>query len=323
MPVIVDAAAEPDVRPFLHAGASIVISSGHKAMGAPTSGLLCGRKEIIRACYLQNWGIGRAMKVGKEGIAGMIAALERWYGRGGDKRADRYAEVAAVLAAKLEVHPTATAHRVRIQVTREARQIANLIREGDPAIWVNEASGRTLVLDLRNLTPADAAQVADRIQSAASSNTMPREDVPYHDLYWSEDRLMRVAGLTITRTHAHRMPPPSGEQGQAGAGKQDHQRTIIVKTWVTSRWRSAESLRDFAYQCRTKRSPPMASDRLNHSGRGIGRYRRIHADLPRTRTCEPAWDARVCLVATMPQKVEMVMEHPENRSSESEGCMTA
>ncbi len=38
VPVIVDAAAEPDVRPFLSAGASIVISSGHKAMGAPTSG---------------------------------------------------------------------------------------------------------------------------------------------------------------------------------------------------------------------------------------------------------------------------------------------
>src|SRR5207249_9411219 len=82
VPVIVDAAAEPDVRPFLRAGASIVISSGHKAMGAPTSGLLCGHKDLIRACYLQNWGIGRAMKVGKEGIAGLIAAVERWYGRG-------------------------------------------------------------------------------------------------------------------------------------------------------------------------------------------------------------------------------------------------
>ncbi len=41
----------------------LVITSGHKMMGAPTSGMICGRKELIRACYLQNWGIGRAMKV--------------------------------------------------------------------------------------------------------------------------------------------------------------------------------------------------------------------------------------------------------------------
>ena len=191
VPVIVDAAAEPDVRPFLSAGASIVISSGHKAMGAPTSGLLCGHKALIRACYLQNWGIGRAMKVGKEGIAGLIAAVERWYGRDPNADADRYAEVTAALAAKLDVQPADKPYRVRIQVGREARQIANLLREGDPPIWVNDAGGRTLTLDLRNLTPACAAQAAARIWSAANSSDAPREDVPYHDLYWSEARLLR------------------------------------------------------------------------------------------------------------------------------------
>src|SRR5712691_240530 len=105
VPVVVDAAAEPDVRPFIGVGASIVIASGHKAMGAPTSGLLCGRKALIRACYLQNWGIGRAMKVGKEGIAGLIAAVERWYGTTADSEGGRYGELIAALAAKLEVHP--------------------------------------------------------------------------------------------------------------------------------------------------------------------------------------------------------------------------
>src|SRR5262249_39395579 len=93
VPGIVDAAAEPDVRLFLRAGASIVISSGHKAMGALTSGLICGRKALIRACYLQNWGIGRAMKVGKEGIAGLIAAIERWYGPDRGDEAAHHSEV--------------------------------------------------------------------------------------------------------------------------------------------------------------------------------------------------------------------------------------
>jgi L-seryl-tRNA(Ser) seleniumtransferase len=191
VPVIVDAAAETDVRPFLQAGAAIVISSGHKAMGAPTSGLLCGRKELIRACYLQNWGIGRAMKVGKESIAGLIAAIERWYSRDLNAETGRYAAVTALLAAKLEVHHTEAPHRIRIPVPRDARHIANLLREGDPPIWLNDATGRNLVLDLRNLTLADAAQAADRILWAMNSEEMPAEDVPYHDLYWSEERLLR------------------------------------------------------------------------------------------------------------------------------------
>ena len=191
VPVIVDAAAEVDVRPFLQAGASIVISSGHKAMGAPTSGMLCGRKELVRACYLQNWGIGRAMKVGKEGIAGLIAAVERWYSRDPNAETGRYAAVTAVFAAKLEVQHTDSPHRIRIPVTREARHIANLLREGDPPIWLNDATGKTLILDLRNLTLADAAEAAERILWAMNSADTPVEDVPYHDLYWSEARLLR------------------------------------------------------------------------------------------------------------------------------------
>jgi L-seryl-tRNA(Ser) seleniumtransferase len=153
--------------------------------------MLCGRKELIRACYLQNWGIGRAMKVGKEGVAGLIAAVERWYGRDPNAEADRYAAIAAVFAAKLEVHCTDVPHRIRIAVTRQARDIANLLREGDPHIWFNDATGRTLVLDIRNLTLADAAQAADRILCAMNSKDTPSEDVPYHDLYWSEARLLR------------------------------------------------------------------------------------------------------------------------------------
>src|SRR5258708_9091674 len=47
VPVIVDAAAEPDVRPFLQAGASIVITSGPKPMAAPTRALLSAPTDLI------------------------------------------------------------------------------------------------------------------------------------------------------------------------------------------------------------------------------------------------------------------------------------
>jgi hypothetical protein len=96
-----------------------------------------------------------------------------------------------VFSAKLEVHCTDVPHRIRIAVTRQARDIANLLREGDPHIWFNDATGRTLVLDIRNLTLADAAQAAERILCAMNSKDTPSEDVPYPDLYWSEARLLR------------------------------------------------------------------------------------------------------------------------------------
>lgn len=78
VPVIVDAASEYDLRLFLAAGADIAIYSGHKFLGGPTSGIVAGSKDLVRACYLQNRGIGRGMKVGKETIIGVCAALAAW-----------------------------------------------------------------------------------------------------------------------------------------------------------------------------------------------------------------------------------------------------
>jgi L-seryl-tRNA(Ser) seleniumtransferase len=78
IPVIVDAASEYDLTGFLSKGADIVVYSGHKFLGGPTSGIVAGGKALVRAAYLQNRGIGRGMKVGKESIAGAIAALQAW-----------------------------------------------------------------------------------------------------------------------------------------------------------------------------------------------------------------------------------------------------
>lgn len=78
IPVIVDAASEYDLRGFLETGADLVVYSGHKFLGGPTSGIVAGRKTLIDACRLQNLGIGRCMKAGKENIAGAMAALEAW-----------------------------------------------------------------------------------------------------------------------------------------------------------------------------------------------------------------------------------------------------
>ncbi|KQU95234.1 aminotransferase class V-fold PLP-dependent enzyme [Devosia sp. Root105] len=78
VPVIVDAAAEYGLKCFIEEGADIALYSAHKFLRAPTAGIVAGRRDLVRAAYLQNGGIGRGMKVGKEGIAGTIVALEAW-----------------------------------------------------------------------------------------------------------------------------------------------------------------------------------------------------------------------------------------------------
>ncbi|GIX05626.1 MAG: selenocysteine synthase [Candidatus Poribacteria bacterium] len=87
VPVIVDAAAQlppPEnlwrfTRDY---GADVAIFSGGKGLCGPqTTGLILGRAEIIRACAFNACPhpyIGRPMKVGKEELAGIYAAV-KWY----------------------------------------------------------------------------------------------------------------------------------------------------------------------------------------------------------------------------------------------------
>jgi len=78
LPLIVDAAAEEDLRCYSELGADLVIYSGAKAIEGPTSGLVIGKKRYVDWVKLQANGIGRAMKVGKEGIIGLTQAIESY-----------------------------------------------------------------------------------------------------------------------------------------------------------------------------------------------------------------------------------------------------
>ena len=60
--VIVDAASEYDLRGFLARGADLVVYSGHKFLGGPTSGIVAGRADLVHAAREQNRGIGRGMR---------------------------------------------------------------------------------------------------------------------------------------------------------------------------------------------------------------------------------------------------------------------
>ena len=86
LPLMVDAAAEEDFRKYIAMGADLVCYSGAKALEATTSGFVTGRKELISYIKKQYHGVGRAMKVGKEAIMGLLAALEQYENK--DKRAE-------------------------------------------------------------------------------------------------------------------------------------------------------------------------------------------------------------------------------------------
>ena len=108
LPVLVDAAGElppiSNLRAFMETGADLVAFRGGKVLRGPQStGILCGRRELIASVALQHldmdehfelWepsedlitksdlvglprhGIGRGFKVAKEGIAGVLTALK-------------------------------------------------------------------------------------------------------------------------------------------------------------------------------------------------------------------------------------------------------
>jgi D-glucosaminate-6-phosphate ammonia-lyase len=87
-----DATPKENLWKYVHDGFDLVAFSGGKALQGPQcSGLLLGRKDLIDAampCMSPSGGIGRGMKVGKEEIVGLLAAVERYL------KVDHNAEIA-------------------------------------------------------------------------------------------------------------------------------------------------------------------------------------------------------------------------------------
>jgi len=120
VPVIVDGAAQlPPVENlwrFTQMGAACVIFSGGKDLRGPqTTGLVVGRRWLIRAMRRlssPNHGIGRPMKVGKEEMAGLLAAVRRYIALDHQDRRERDERVVAGWCATFNMLPGVRAMRV-------------------------------------------------------------------------------------------------------------------------------------------------------------------------------------------------------------------
>lgn len=196
VPVVADLASEYDLKGFHKRGADLVVYSGHKFLGGPTSGIVGGRKDLVRATFLQNNGIGRGMKVGKESIAGTIAALQAWENRdhAGIRRTERshldlwmtrFAGLPGITATIIPDPTDNPLDRLKFEVDPEqaritAWELSDALAAGDPPIVVrdHEAEHGFFQLDPCNLHPGEAEFVAERmvaVLAEARTRNRPQE----------------------------------------------------------------------------------------------------------------------------------------------------
>ncbi|MGW3715677.1 hypothetical protein ACWD8L_00860 [Streptomyces sp. NPDC005133] len=147
IPVIVDAAGEEDLRRWSASGADLVIYSGPKALGAPTSGFVCGRSELVAACRAQNQGVARPMKVGKENLLGLLEAIQEY----------------------TSVTPEARGEKQRIRMTRLAERLAQI--PGLSPRVVQDESGRNIHRVLMNIDPRTAGRDAPTLAKEMAQST--------------------------------------------------------------------------------------------------------------------------------------------------------
>ena len=164
IPLLIDAAAEELTIPNLHLknGATLVAYSGGKCLRGPQAGgLLLGRKDLVQTawvCSAPHHTFGRSMKVGKEEVMGMLAAVEMWVKRDHAaewKEWERRLDVISTAAMKVEgvsktiLQPEDLSnHAPVLQLSWDPRKVGvtgaeveELLGKGTPRILVAGSSG--------------------------------------------------------------------------------------------------------------------------------------------------------------------------------------
>jgi L-seryl-tRNA(Ser) seleniumtransferase len=201
VPCFNDAAA--DVPPvsnlwnYTQMGFDLVTFSGGKGLRGPqNAGLLLGRKDLIEAAAWSNSPhdetVGRGMKVAKEQIVGMVAAVD-WFLDQGDeamqaefrRRAERIVSLLKdipTLTHQVIVPPVANAvphlviHYDQGRIHKSPLEVSQALRAGSPAIELNPSTGRkpasaglpggedTIVVGVWMLQPGEELIVARRLR---------------------------------------------------------------------------------------------------------------------------------------------------------------
>jgi D-glucosaminate-6-phosphate ammonia-lyase len=189
VPVIVDAAAQlPPVDNLWYfttgVGADLVAFSGGKALRAPqASGLLLGRGDLIaaaRANGTPNQRLLRSLKVGKEEIAGLVAAVRRYLELDHESLLTTWESTVADWAIRLSEIPGVRAERswpneagqptprLRVALSRSdlgfgADEIITALWDRDPRIAVRHGEDDVFFMTPDTLNEGEAGVVLDAV----------------------------------------------------------------------------------------------------------------------------------------------------------------
>jgi D-glucosaminate-6-phosphate ammonia-lyase len=212
IPVVADAAVSVpparNLRAILADGTDLAVFTGSKAVRGPAgSGFVAGRGDLVRSVMLQHqdwdvavelgnardqwlWatsppfvmGMGRAFKVGKEDIAGLVAALQAYDQRDHDADLRDWSARLRSIAAKLsllegidvDLREAGDDRAVpQLQVTADAagwpvERLAAELRTGDPAVWLSMSlfPEREVWIDPVNLQDGDDALLISAFEKA-------------------------------------------------------------------------------------------------------------------------------------------------------------
>lgn len=193
IPVLVDAASElppPDIMTrYTKAGADLVVISGGKGLRGPqSSGILAGRKELIEAATLNHspyTALGRGMKVGKEEIIGLVAAVRRYAAidhkavlEGWNKKTQYIADVLTEIPSmKAELHDNTQGYNNlhfswdTSVIPVSGAEIYKQLHEGEPRILINGGGdGPSAGLTTQCMRDGDEILAAQGIKDAFLSH---------------------------------------------------------------------------------------------------------------------------------------------------------
>lgn len=182
LPLLLDAAAEEDLRGYVAMGADLVCYSGAKAIEGPTSGFVTGKKDLIAYAQAQYKGIGRAMKVGKDCIMGLLKALELYdqkdmaaYEAGQEKTVDQLLEglsgLPGIRCSKSVDEAGRKIVRARVDVLpgsgTTAQAVADRLKEGSPAVYTRDhyLNVGSIYFDPRPMLEGDVQAVVEKMRS--------------------------------------------------------------------------------------------------------------------------------------------------------------
>ena len=232
IPVLVDAASEHIQRPdpYLSRGADMVIYSGGKFLRGPqTSGLLLGRKDLVQAAWRNaspHQAFARGMKVSKEDVIGVLAALEVWFERRDPAVELRRwnADLAAIAGwldrPNVRVEVVAPQGVVRVPRLRvgwdfaiDGEAVRLRLLEGHPRIMLDDMAvkPRSVEIDPFGLQPGEAEQVGKALAAALSEPGVAADAVSASpELDVSGTWELTVAFLVGERRHTVRLQQQGG-----------------------------------------------------------------------------------------------------------------